>query len=216
MPQYLQGSLEELFAKQLNNPNDTMGQQYQYLRDMNRTPTMELGLDMNLDHEGNYQNWENKIKINPFAIHPERTLSHELQHAVSNMMGGQRYTTEKKGSSMNEDERRFVEGSKKLDKETNIPLGDLSRYRRSFNERQAFGVANSRYPDKDPYMGTPHLDATMATEQAILLDLAKRALKSDNAPAKEAPKTDPIDNTINSGSDKLKQLGTWAAKYFQK
>ena len=216
MPQYLKGSLEELFAKQLNNPNDIMGQQYQYLRDMNRTPTMELGLDMNLDHEGNYQNWENKIKINPFAIYPERTLSHELQHAVHNMMGGQRYTTEKKGSSMNEDERRFVEGSKKLDKETNIPLGDLSRYRRSPNERQAFGVANSRYPDKMEFEGTPHLDATMATEQAILLDLANRALKSDRAPAQVAPKVDPIDSAINAGSEKLVQLKDWAMKYLKK
>jgi hypothetical protein len=30
------------------------------------------------------------------------------------------------------------------------------------------------------------------------------------------PKVDPIDEMINSGSDKLKQFGTWATKYFQK
>jgi len=30
------------------------------------------------------------------------------------------------------------------------------------------------------------------------------------------PKTDPIDEMINSGSDVLKQFGTWATKHFQK
>lgn len=217
MPQYLQGSLKELFAKQLNNPNDIMGQQYQYLRDMNRTPTMAWGLDMPLGHEGNYNAWENHIKVNPLATNSERTLSHELQHAVRSIIDGQKYTTNKKGSSMNPDERRFVEAAEKLqDTNTNIPMTGLSSYRSSPSERQSYGVANSRYPGKDINDATPHLDATMATEQAILLDLAKRALKSDNAPAKEAPKTDPIDEMINSGSDKLKQFGTWATKYFQK
>ena len=211
------GSLEEMFAKQLNNPNDIMGQQYQYLRDMNRTPTMELGLGMDLGHEGNYNNWQNHIKVNPFATNPERTLSHELQHAVRGIIGGQHYETRKKGSSMNEHERRFVEAAEKLqDTDTNIPMNGLDRYRSSATERQSYGVANSRYPGKDIYEGTPHLDATIATEQAILLDLANRALKSNNAPAKAAPKTDAIDEFINSKSDKLKQLGTWASKYFQK
>lgn len=207
--------LEQLFKKQLNNPNETMGQQYSYLRDMNRTPKIEM-YDLPIGVNGNYNGWENRIRLSPLADDPKSTLSHELQHAVDSIMDGQRLTTQKKGSSMNPQERQFLEGHQKLNEETKIPLGDLSRYRRSPGESKAFGVGNMNYPHRGEFEGTPHLDATMATEQAILLDLAKRALKSDNAPAKEAPKTDPIDEMINSGSDKLKQFGTWATKYFQK
>lgn len=188
--------LEQLFKKQLNNPNDIMGQQYSYLRDMNRIPTMGWGLDMPLGHEGNYNAWENRIKVNPLATNPERTLSHELQHAVDSILDGQRYTTQEKGSSMTPDERRFLEGHSKINEETKIPMKGLSNYRSSRGERQSYGVANSRYPGPDINDATPHLDATMATEQAILLDLANRALKSDK--------------------DVLKQFGTWASKHFQK
>jgi hypothetical protein len=208
--------LEELFKENLNNPNEAMGQQYSYLRDMNRTPTMDLSLNLPENHNGNYQGWENHIKVNPFSENPRNTLSHELQHAVYNIMDGQRYTTERKGSSMTPDERRFLEGHNKLNQETKIPMEGLSRYRRSPNERQAFGVANSNYPYKENYEGSPHLDATLATEQAILLDLAQRALKSDRAPTQVAPKVDPIDSAINAGSEKLVQLKNWAMKYLTK
>ena len=60
--------LEELFRKQLNNPDEAMGQQYSYLRDMNRTPSMELAMDLPEGHHGNYQGWENRIKVNPFSF----------------------------------------------------------------------------------------------------------------------------------------------------
>jgi hypothetical protein len=207
--------LEELFRKQLNNPDEAMGQQYSYLRDMNRTPKIEM-YDLPVGINGNYNGWENRIRLSPLADDPKSTVSHELQHAVDSILEGQKITTQRKGSSMNPQERQFLEAHQKLNEETKIPLGDLSRYRRSPGEARAFGVGNMNYPHRGVFEGTPHLDATMATEQAILLDLAKRALKSDNAPAKEAPKTDPIDDMINSGSDKLKQLGTWASKYFKK
>lgn len=209
------GVLEELFAKDLNNPNTPMGQQYSYLRDMNRTPSMQMDF-LPIGTNGNYRAWDNQINLSPLADNPKNTLSHELQHAVSNIMDGQRYSIKRDKWKPTTEEQQFVEAFSKLNEPTKIPLGDLSRYRQSPSEAKAFGVGNSNYPYSGAFEGTPHLDATMATEQAILLDLAKRALKSNNAPAKEAPKTDPIDEMINAGSDKLKQLGTWAAKYFQK
>jgi hypothetical protein len=211
------GSLEEMFAKKLNNPNDIMGQQYQYLRDMNRIPTMELGLGMDIGHEGSFDGITNRIKVNPFATNPERTLVHELQHAVTNRLGAHRNIINRDTFQPTLEEERFADAVSKLhDVPTKIPMEGLDRYRSSAHERQSYGVANSRYPGKDVYEGTPHLDATMATEQAILLDLANRALKSNRAPAQAAPKVDPIDSAINAGSEKLVQLKDWAMKYLKK
>ena len=143
-------SLEEMFAKQLNNPKETLGQQYQYLRDMNSVPTMEWSTRLPLGHNGNYNGWENRIRINLLAENAKNTLAHELQHAVNNIMDGQRYTTEKK-FSMSPDERRFVEGYKKLTEQTKLPMPGLDRYRRSPGESQAFGVANSNYPRSEEH-----------------------------------------------------------------
>jgi hypothetical protein len=50
-----------------------------------------------------------------------------------------------------------------------------------------------------------------------LIKEKKVKLAEDRPPPQEKPKAyDPIDAAINSGSDKLKQFGTWASKYFQK
>jgi hypothetical protein len=207
--------LEQLFKRNLNNPDEAMGQQYSYLRDMNRTPKIEM-YDLPIGINGNYNGWENRIRLSPLADDPKSTVSHELQHAVDSILDGQRITTQRKGSSMTPQERQFLEAHQKLNEETKIPLGDLSRYRRSPGESRAFGVGNMNYPHRGAFEGTPHLDATMATEQAILLDLAKRALKSDSAPAQVAPKTDPIDSAINASSEKLVQLKDWAMRYLKK
>jgi hypothetical protein len=207
--------LKELFRKEFNNPDTPMGQQFSYLQDMNRVPSIDMDY-LPLGVNGNYRAWDHAIKLSPLADNPKNTLSHELQHAVSNIMDGQRYSIKRDKWKPTPEEQRFVEAFAKLNEPTKLPLGELSRYRQSPSEAKAFGVGNSNYPYSGAFEGTPHLDSTMATEQAILLDLAKRALKSNNAPAKEAPKTDPIDDMINAGSDKLKQLGTWASKYFQK
>ena len=50
-----------------------------------------------------------------------------------------------------------------------------------------------------------------------LIKEKKVKLAEDRPPPQEKPKAyDPIDEFINSNSDKLKQFGTWATKYFKK
>ena len=196
-------SLEEMFQKQLNNPNDLLGQQYSYLRDLNRVPGMKW--EYMMGKEGEYSPWENSLRVSPDAINPERTLAHEMQHAVRSAIGGQAYELKKKFNPTPE-EKRLIEAADKLqDTDTNIPMTGLNSYRSSPSERQSYGVANSRYQSGGEYRGTPHLDPTMATEQAILFDLAKRARKGA---AKPEPKRDYVDETINNATDLIRNMFT--------
>jgi len=57
-----------------------------------------------------------------------------------------------------------------------------------------------------------------ALDMAMKLIKDKKVKLSENVPPpQEKPKRyDPIDSVIDKGSDKLKQFGTWATKYFQK
>jgi hypothetical protein len=70
-------------------------------------------------------------------------------------------------------------------------------YRGNSNELRAYGVGNSVSPKGTDWPGSSHLDATMATEAAILNDLAERARKSK-----------PL--------DKQGVLDSWIKKYFSK
>jgi hypothetical protein len=198
-------SLEELFSKQLNNPNDLIGQQYDFLREMNRTPAMRW--EYMSGKEGEYSPWENNLRISPDAINPERTLAHELQHAVRQTIGGQAYDIKKKFNPTLAEQQLLDAANKLQDTETNIPMNGLNSYRSSPSERQSYGVANSRYQTGGEYRGTPHLDSTMATEQAILFDLAKRANKS--APRAQKP-VDSIDH------DKNYTFKEWLNKFMSK
>lgn len=197
-------SLEELFNKQLNNPNDLIGQQYDFLREMNRTPTMKW--EWMQGKEGEFSPWENSLRISPDSFNPERTLAHELQHAVRQTIGGQAYDIKKKFTRTPDEERLLDAATKLQDTDTNIPLTGLNSYRSSPSERQSYGVANSRYPGGE-YKGSSHLDPTMATEQAILFDLAKRANKS--APRQQKP-TESVDH------DKNYTFKEWLNKFMSK
>lgn len=54
-------------------------------------------------------------------------------------------------------------------------------YRSTMQEAQAFGLANSVVPKQADYKAPPHVDATLATEFLILLDLATRSQKAKPA-----------------------------------
>jgi hypothetical protein len=195
------GELEQMFQKQLNDPNQLIAQQYSYLRDMNMIPKMTLDYYLPENVEGRYNSWENDLRVSPYATSPINAFSHELQHAVDS--AHDRLASHLKGKGTGSGlEQQFIDALKKIYKPTNIPLGDLNSYRSARNERQAYGVANSTYPG--PYKGTPHLDATEATEQAILFDLAKRAIKTH--PIKKEPKEDFLDTKLQQVNDFLLNL----------
>ena len=195
-------SLEEMFQKQLNNPNETMGQQYSYLRDMGMVPKTSLEW-MEPGHEGEYNNWGNSIRINSEAGSIQNAFSHELQHAVDQAHARHLTAISKQGNPTRE-QQQFVDALTKLDTPTPLSTGDLNSYRTARNERQAYGVANMNYKGGS-YKGTPHMDATEATQQAILMDLAQRARKG-NPSVKKEPQRDYVDETINNATDLIRSL----------
>lgn len=195
------GELEQMFQKQLNDPNELIAQQYSYLRNMNMIPKMTLDYYLPENVEGRYNNWENDLRVSPYATNPINAFSHELQHAVDAAHERLVSNIKSRGTGAGI-EQQFRDALKKTYAPTNIPLGDLNSYRSARNERQAYGVANSTY--LGPYKGTPHLDATEATEQAILFDLAQRARKQ--LPSLEEPKKDFLDTQLQAVNDFLLNL----------
>lgn len=150
---------------------------------------------------GDY-NWS----TNELRIHPNggsvNTAAHELTHALDNAMTRQYLDDEKKqklgrdrerllgptlnnllgGVSPNPSLDQWLGGYDKLRaSQTKIPMPDQDEYRTSPAEMRAFGVGNINdggNPNKVlGYNVNPHLDATMATEAAILRELYRRRLK---------------------------------------
>ena len=191
-------TLEQMFANRMNRPGDVIGQQMSYLKDMNRLPTMSIS-PLPIGMNGQYNNWGNTLQVSPLAASMPNTFAHELQHAMDAAYAGHAASIKKK-TNRTAEEQQFLDAYKKLEEPTKMPLGDMDSYRGSTNERQAFGVANMNYPFPGAYQGSPHIDATEATEQAIKYDLARRALNSA-AVEKEPPKVDYIDAVINPVSD---------------
>jgi hypothetical protein len=203
-------TLEQMFQKQLNNPNELMGQQIAYLQDLGLVPKMTITNELPIGDNGTFSYANNQIKINKHAPDYQNTLAHELQHAVQSAMENQaygiKYDYKKEGGTPIE--QQFADAHDKLaNTKTNLPMTGLDRYRSSPVERQAFGTANSQYGGKNLYEGTPHLDQTMATEQAILFDLAQRARKN-KPPVKPVVKRDYVDETINNATDLIRSLFT--------
>ena len=190
-------SLEDMFSKQINNPNDLIGQQYSFLKDMNYLPKMSMEWLPGAE-EGMYNNWENTLKINPGAVYPERTLAHEFQHALDHSYA-KLYSEIKQKPNRTKEEQQFLDNLPKFEEPTKIPTTGLNSYRARQGEMKAFGVANSRYP-QGAYEGSSHLDPTMATEQAILFDMAQKAKRSSKAVVQQ-PQTDYVDKSLNAVSD---------------
>jgi hypothetical protein len=120
----------------------------------------------------------------------EPTLAHEMTHAADNAMGNQYFEqTRPTGFFSAPPSNQFTRGYAKLQlgpsvngrSSQNQYAGKLSSedwakknldYRSSSTELPAFGVGNMSGNPENKAPG--HIDATMATEMAILLDLAKR------------------------------------------
>jgi len=118
------------------------------------------------------------------------TLVHEVTHATERQMANQYFEdTRSKNILFQPGSTQFSEAFNKIrfapEKEVmaNVMAPEWSKkykdYRSTFGEATAFGVANSVAPKTDDFrqLAPAHVDATMATEFLILLDLAKRGMK---------------------------------------
>lgn len=135
------------------------------------------------DTLGEYDPRTNVVSLHPAFGLNRNTIPHEFSHAVDYILDdyiagyGKNPTPEQINLRTARD--KLNPGTSKL-----IPKNAQNTYRYTPTELRAFGVANAEAPDTFDGIfkldqARPHMDATMATEAAILRDLFKRAIKTD-------------------------------------
>jgi len=128
---------------------------------------------------GNFNHNQNTINFDVMYGNNPNTMTHEFSHALDKTMFD--FVTDPSMTQFDTpaSKRNFAVAYNKLNPATTkLPLGMPDSYRHSPNELRSFGVgnyANGGY--KSDYKIAPHVDATMATEAAILRDLFARTLR---------------------------------------
>jgi len=122
-----------------------------------------------------------EIRMNPAAEYPARTMAHETSHAVNDYILDLAYPGF--GRTVTPEVRQLQDALQKMNryeeaKKLNEGSPTSDSYRYNPEELTAYGVGNMLFPDRDPYKVPGHVDATMATWQAIQLELARRAAAS--------------------------------------
>jgi hypothetical protein len=123
----------------------------------------------------------NRIELDPIAGINNQTIAHETTHSLDAAMARDYEKISRRkliGWPHDPEALSFHDAYKKLrPSDTKLPLDRTDAYRSSDKELRAFGVGNHASEAPSTY-GRPHLDATMATEMAILRDLYKKMLKN--------------------------------------
>lgn len=119
-------------------------------------------------------------RTNTIELSSPKGLPHEATHALDIQM-----KKKAKGHGnpnldallLSPEEKQFKEAYQKLNPATsNLPMNRSDKYRTNPLELRAYGVGNTVNGDSE-YPVAPHVDATMATEMAILRDLYARTLR---------------------------------------
>lgn len=164
------------------------GETTSLLEMLNRLPKMYIG-GTDPGAYGSYRPFENKISISPDAFQDNRaheTVLHELTHSLYEQMSRSYFNTDARYRRdfgfPTETDQQFVEGWDKLrpsaSKLINPKEAKADPYRYGDDELRAFAVANHAFPKvQNHYPVPPHLNATLATEAAIMRDLYLRKLK---------------------------------------
>jgi len=177
-----------------NVPNDPLSQSaYKVFKNTN-DPTLEEIIQLlsmrnwmptiTQSYGNSYKPFGNQVSIRPDSVN-KNTVSHEMTHALHEAM--KKYSSDYKGFQETKSPvgNQFVDAFDKLWSPPEKllppkPLSNWEQYRYSPNEASAYGVGNSLQFDPNFQQSRPtppHLDATLATEQAILRDLFLRATK---------------------------------------
>lgn len=164
------------------------------LKLLKKVPSIDVSKLLQDETLGEYDKSTNSISLNSgqdltgwgdisSRLKSPTTLAHELWHATEEAIGNELHS---KGS-------KFPEKYKKEIDKFSSSAGDIATdklleasgadyYRRSWPEKNAFGVGNSLAPKLGNALpsrpGPSHVDATLATEAAIKLDLFLRGFKS--------------------------------------
>lgn len=148
-----------------------------------KLPTFKIGNQFGV--HGEYDPRLDSIELNRWSGNSVATMAHELTHALSSRMTNSAVNW--KYNPLSPEQSQFSDAAFKLDSAPKFKTGYA--YRDHPEEAAAFGVGNHiDVPVQQPWeestrgYGVPHMDATNATEQAILRDLYAKALKSKKSP----------------------------------
>jgi len=179
--------------KKLLQPGTASYEMAVLLNAQNKLPSIAFNADM-LEN-GTYSKADNALVLNPTLSSPDKknALAHELTHALNYKMQEEARALFGKSRRQGEDslsqsEQQFYNAWNKLDpdfsklQKFNYPVQGYNQYRHSFTEAPAFAVGRMEDPrqslTRTEYWNTspagPHVDATIAQEQAILRDLYAR------------------------------------------
>jgi hypothetical protein len=185
MDDYL-GRLQTLIKSKIQSTSD-LAETYGLLKKWESIPsvwTRPLGSDEN----GQYIPAQHRIVLDTDTGTNEGSATHEHTHALDKVMGEMYVNIGRKrrqGQPVSPEESQFADGYLKLiPSETKLPMGEFSPrqvqdgwkgYRTSSAELRARGVQQFTNTPPDPSTNVaPHVDATMASEAAILRDLFGR------------------------------------------
>lgn len=187
------GEVEAMLGLDSSRPLDARAA---YLRAVGQFPRIrERWYDGSVRGEYNFP--ENQITLmEGLGATRPTTMAHEMAHAADNALSKQysqlfqqaRSSVRRGPNPPTPAERQFVSAYPKLvPSDTKLRTGFENatatdrNYRTNSDELSAFGAGNM-VPRPAWYVGgwqgAPHLDATMATEREILMDLATRAHRS--------------------------------------
>lgn len=160
---------------------------YSYLQGARQLPSIRPSGNFAEGTHGEYDPEDNAIRFDP--TYPEQsintTLAHEFSHAA-HQQAGQQYIQAarrlREGDKTGPMDNQYVDAYTKL---YDTARGELpphpmqspenERYRyQNRNEAQAFGIGNSLYPQGAVWPVNPHIDASSAQEQQVMMDLARR------------------------------------------
>ena len=177
--------------KQYVKPGTDLENIISTLQQTQRVPDLSVSPDLGT-YGGVYDRKDHAIQLSPQMEVPQNTVTHEANHALfHDMQDKSRYIRDQQttGSGGTQAEKQFVTAWEKLDPDTSrvpkytYPDNEYNTYRHSFDEAPAFAVGRMADPRErltraDYWASSPggtHVDATLATEQAILRDLYRRS-----------------------------------------
>ena len=157
-------------------------------------PKINFSKSMGSEHSGEYDRKSNSITVNATRKDLANTLPHELTHALrlvmQNKVRAMNETAQQTKTPLTGADRQLSDAWYKLDPDFSklptlrYPDATYNKYRYSFAEAPAWAVGNMDTPrnfrSRGEYLmtnpGGSHVDATLATEQAILRDLYAKQL----------------------------------------
>lgn len=164
------------------------------LHSTGQLPKINFSKSMGPEHSGEYDRKSNSITVNATRKDLANTLPHELTHALRLVMQDKvralNETAQQTKTPLTGADKQLSDAWYKLDPDFSklptlrYPDATYNKYRHSFAEAPAWAVGNMDTPrnfrSRGEYLmtdpGGSHVDATLATEQAILRDLYAKQL----------------------------------------